>query len=79
MSPEIRRNQEPKKDFDIVDVGIGVGTAIGLFIAGTELIKVTDVHSVNAVQIFVDRIITVIGVSLGATAAMYTSSRIRHK
>ena len=77
MSKEILNGEVVKSD--IVDVGIGVGAFLGLFIAGTEFVKITDAQSINAVQFFATRIIALIGVAIGTTAAVETLSRLRHK
>lgn len=78
MSPEqLPSPQSPENRGEWVDYTIGVGVAIGLFIASIPLINRLDQNSINGFMTLANRLGTTIFVSVAGAGAAYITNRIR--
>jgi len=69
--------QSPENGPNWVDNTIGVGTAIGLFIASISLINKLDQNSINGFMTLANRLGIAIFVSAAGAGAAYVTNRIR--
>jgi len=78
MSPEqLPPPQSPEDKGEWVDYTIGVGTALGLFIASTLLVNTLDQNSVNGFMYLAHRLGTAFVISVAGAGAAYVTNRIR--
>ena len=77
MSREQLPPQSPERKGDWIDTTIGVGVAIGLFIASIPLVNKLDQNSINGFMTLANRLGVAIIISVAGAGAAYVTNRIR--